>query len=116
MHSIETRVTPNSLFQILTNEEWGHLRNCMEPRTFKPGDVLVAQGTIDVPFQVIVEGLTSVAATDSNGDRHELGRLGPGECIGEMALLTGEPASADVVALTDVQSYCAAFARLVALA
>jgi NTE family protein len=111
-HAETTRATPNSLFQILTNDEWEHLRGCMEPRSFKPGDVLVAQGTMEVPFQVIVEGITSVAATDSNGDRHEIGRLGPGECIGEMALLTGEPASADVVALTDVQSYCAPFARL----
>jgi branched-chain amino acid transport system substrate-binding protein len=46
---------------------------------------------------VVHEGAVSVRVQD-----HEVARLNPGDFFGEMALLTGERRTADVVALTDV--------------
>ena len=39
---------------------------------------------------------------DSSAGVHEVAQLGEGDVAGEMALLTGETRTADVVALTDV--------------
>jgi branched-chain amino acid transport system substrate-binding protein len=52
---------------------------------------------------VIDSGSVSVRIPDdSSAETHEVARLGEGDVVGEMALLTGETRSADVVALTDV--------------
>jgi branched-chain amino acid transport system substrate-binding protein len=41
-------------------------------------------------------------ADDAVAGRQEVAQLGPGAVFGEMALLTGEARTADIVALTDV--------------
>ncbi|HEX9164017.1 MAG TPA: cyclic nucleotide-binding domain-containing protein, partial [Thermoanaerobaculia bacterium] len=49
------------------------------------------------------EGTVSVRlADDTKNGRHEVAQLGPGSVFGEMALLTGESRTADVIAMTDV--------------
>ena len=105
MQDIKPWAPASTLTQLLSEREWAGLRELMTERSFVPGDVLVAQGTIEPPFQVISEGVATVVATTPAGERRELGRLGSGECIGEMSLLTGEPASASVVALTPVRAH-----------
>jgi NTE family protein len=115
MQDIETWAPVSTLLQILASEDWEALRGDMSRREFVPGAVLVAQGTLEPDFQVINDGVTSVVATTPQGERRELGRLGAGECIGEMSLLTGEPASADVVALTHVTTYASTPAHLASL-
>ena len=115
MSTVENRTLASTLFHLLSDEEWQSLRAKMDLRSFAPGDVLVQQGTIEPDFHVIVEGVALVVATNNRGERRELGRLGFGECIGEMALLTGDPASADVVAATPVQTYAVTPTRLAVL-
>ena len=115
MPDIENRTLASTLFQLLSEAEWNTLRSAMDLRTYQPGDLLVAHGTIEPLFQVIVEGVAAVMATNNHGERRELGRLGFGECVGEMSLLTGDPASADVVAGTAVQTYAMTQARLAGL-
>ncbi len=93
---------------------WTRLRAGMERRAHAPGDVIVAQGSLDPDFHIITEGTASVVAM-AQGLRREIGALGPGDAIGDMALLTGEPASADVVAATPVVTYAIAPSRLAEL-
>lgn len=115
MTNIEHRQRTATLFELLSESDWDALRGHMDLRTFEPGDMLVSQGAMEPPFQVIIEGAASVLATSGHGERRELGRLGFGECIGEMSLLTGDPASADVVAASRVQTYAATPERLAGL-
>lgn len=112
MQDTEQRMLANSLFELLSGDEWDALRAQMEQRSFNRGDVLVEQGTIAPAFQIITQGTASVVATSQHGQRHELGHIGAGQCIGEMSLLTGDPASADVIAATAVTTYSATQARL----
>ena len=63
-------------------------------RTFAPGQVIMAKGETGSTMNVILSGLTAVTV----GDR-EVARLGAGQIVGEMALLTGEPRQADVRAV-----------------
>lgn len=92
-----------SLFSALGDERWALLRARMQHRTYAPGDVLIAQGC-DPDLHVVSEGMASVSAM-TRGRRRELGALGPGDAAGEMAVITGEPASADVIAVTQVTAY-----------
>ena len=52
---------------------------------------------------VIVRGSVKVLSRDSEGREVILSFIGEGECIGEMALIDGEPRSADVVAFDNCE-------------
>jgi CRP-like cAMP-binding protein len=62
------------------------------------GDLVVAEGEPGVGFFVVVDGDAAVSV------RGQLVRaLGPGDSFGELALATGRPRSATVVAATDLE-------------
>ncbi|NNF51981.1 MAG: mechanosensitive ion channel [Gammaproteobacteria bacterium] len=70
-------------------------------REFKPGEVIVTEGEPGNSLFVLVEG-TLEASTNSNNQREErIGTIKPGQALGEMSFLTGEPRGATVRALTD---------------
>jgi CRP-like cAMP-binding protein len=114
MREIENRTLASTLFHLLSDEEWASPRawSCVP---YMPGDVLVEQERSSRAVSGRRRG-SGVGRSDNNhGERRELGRLGFGECIGEMSLLTGDPASADVVAATPVRTYAATPTRLAGL-
>ena len=64
------------------------------------GTVLFHQGDPPEDTYIVVSGRFGVFIESSIGTRL-IGQIGPGELVGEMAFLTGEPRSATVVALRD---------------
>ncbi|MBD0344546.1 MAG: cyclic nucleotide-binding domain-containing protein [Coleofasciculus sp. Co-bin14] len=66
----------------------------------QPGDVLCQEGSPGDYFYMIVDGEAEVRK-----GQKVLSTIGPGEVFGEMALLTGEPRSATVVASTPMELY-----------
>ncbi len=64
----------------------------------KAGRVLTRQGCVGREAFVVVSGTADVQV-----DGRTVGRLGPGDVIGEISLLTGEPRNATVSALTDME-------------
>jgi CRP-like cAMP-binding protein len=80
----------------------GLARACTE-RTYNEGDVLVRQGNPGVGLFIIVSGTVKVQKTTEQGSIMEIATHGPGEVIGEMAVLDGAPRSADVVALQETK-------------
>jgi len=85
------------LFKVLREEERASLRKEMVPKRFAKGEPIIEQGEPGKTFYLVGSGSLSVRA---NGV--EVSRLTRGNYFGEMSLLTGEPRSATVVALTDV--------------
>jgi CRP-like cAMP-binding protein len=71
-----------------------------EPRT---GDVIVREGEPADALFVVEEGEAEAVATGGDGRRWSLGRLGPGSCFGEIALVLGVPQTAAVVARTPMR-------------
>jgi len=63
------------------------------------GETVVRRGDRGTSFWVVLEGRVEVRLTGEDGVHLPLARLGPGSSFGEMALVTGDPVSADVVAL-----------------
>jgi NTE family protein len=109
------RTLASTLFHLLRDDVWSHLRERMAQRAFEPGERIVSQGELEPDFHVIVDGTAAVRARTPHGEERELGRLGFGECVGEMSLLTGEPASADVMAITRTVTYALSQRELTAL-
>jgi CRP-like cAMP-binding protein len=68
------------------------------------GERIVHQGDPGDALYVIREGSAIVTIADGQGGEREVARLGRGEFFGEMALLTGEPRTAHVTALDDLEA------------
>lgn len=78
------------------------------PRSLAAGELLFRAGD-EADAVYFVQSGTLVAYLDAaDGHREAVGRIGAGEAVGEMALITGKPRSTHVAALRD--------ARLLALA
>ena len=69
-------------------------------KTYGPGEAIVRRGQASLELFLIERGTVVVELPHNGGGAAELARLGPGECFGEMGLLTGEPRSATVRAVT----------------
>lgn len=76
----------------------------LRPRRFAPGNILLQQGQFSAELHIIRSGTVSVRSSDSLGRASELARLGPGQFVGEMSLLTGQAHSATVVALSPTEA------------
>jgi len=76
----------------------------MEERRYRPGEYLMRQGEPGDSLILIAEGVAEVAVTDARGERIVLARPGRGEVVGEMALLTDERRTADVIATGDLKA------------
>jgi CRP-like cAMP-binding protein len=63
-----------------------------------PGTVLMKQGQVGREVFIVAAGVADVSV-----DRRTVARVGPGEPLGEMALLEGAPRSATVTALTPMR-------------
>ena len=65
------------------------------------GEIIFKQGEPGDSLFIIIDGIVRVFL-EPGGRSREIACLGPGECFGEMALLTDEPRSADIEAMTDL--------------
>jgi small-conductance mechanosensitive channel/CRP-like cAMP-binding protein len=69
-------------------------------KTYGPGEAVVRKGDASLELFLIERGAVAVELPRDGGGAAELARLGPGQCFGEMGLLTGESRSATVRAVT----------------
>ncbi|MEZ5965470.1 MAG: protein kinase [Planctomycetota bacterium] len=70
-------------------------------KRFAAGDLLLRQGDVGDSLLILVEGHATATVHDGEGKQHALGAFGPGNLLGEMALVTDEKRMADVVANQD---------------
>ncbi len=68
-------------------------------RQVAAGEALLHRGDPGTAMYVVLQGRLRVSVVSAEGGEMMLGMLGPGEVIGEMALLDGRPRSADVQAM-----------------
>ena len=82
----------NELHMMQERMEWLHLSN---------GDVLFRQGDVSDGMYIVLNGRLRFSATDSQGNVVASSEVGPGETIGEFALITKELRSATVFAVRE---------------
>jgi type IV pilus assembly protein PilB len=98
------------LFSALSAEECARLQERMTVRDYLPQAVIVREGSEDDAAFFVLAGRVAVRRKDPDtGIDFLLAELGEGEMFGEMALLTGKPRTATVVATEAVT--CALLAR-----
>jgi hypothetical protein len=85
-------------FGRLTPAEATVLRTFMDPRHVAEGEVIISQGADGDALFVVEEGEAEVLTTGGDGTPRSLGRLGPGSCFGEIAIVLGVVRTATVVA------------------
>ena len=89
------------LLKVIPMEAKCPLLNFMTPQRVPTGTRFIAQGEKGDTFYIIQKG-TCVVNVEKNGTKHWLTRLRGGDIVGEIALLTGEPRTANVDAETDM--------------
>lgn len=88
------------LFSACNKRELQSVARLCTPLTIEEGQVLTVEGTPGHECFVIAEG----KATVSIGGQ-PVGVVGPGDCVGEMALLDGGPRTATVTAASTISAY-----------
>lgn len=87
-------------FRDLKDHEIQRIAELCEETEFRPGDVIVQEGTPGDKFFIVLSGQVEVWQSYDKGTGDLLAVHGPGHLFGEMALVDEEPRSASVVART----------------
>jgi len=72
-------------------------------RRYEPGEALIRQGQQGDALFVVLEGEARVLLSDHDGTVRSIATLTRGSVAGEMSLITQEPATADVIAATELR-------------
>ncbi|HSL64780.1 MAG TPA: cyclic nucleotide-binding domain-containing protein [Gaiellaceae bacterium] len=88
------------LFEGLSDREVGMIAGSMKERTFPAGRQVAREGQHGVGFFVIADGDAAVTVGGQ-----PVGRLGPGDYFGEIALIADSDRTATVTAETDLRCY-----------
>jgi small-conductance mechanosensitive channel/CRP-like cAMP-binding protein len=90
-----------ALFETLTAEQITGLARHLTRHTLEQSDTLFEQGSSGASLFVVAEGVLEISRHVEGEAPHRLGRIGVGEYIGEISLLTGDPRPVTVTAVTD---------------
>jgi CRP-like cAMP-binding protein len=89
------------LFAELSDEELGSLGTALRRRRFARGEVIFLAGDPGDALYVIESGRVKIVLSSPDGKEVVLALLGPTEFFGDLALLDGEPRSADAITAED---------------
>jgi NTE family protein len=87
----------------LDDDVLGELDATVEWVTVPRGEILFRQGESGTSVYILVSGRLRAVVRDARGRERAVGEIQRGETVGEMALFTGEPRTATVVALRDTE-------------
>ena len=87
-------------FKNLTPTELTHVAESMTKRHYMPGEVVIREGDTGHELFLVSEGEVKIERGAS-----EVARLGPGEFFGELALMSGLPRNASVIAAAPLEAY-----------
>ena len=99
---IADRLSAVDVFAPLSSEELRQLATATVGHVFAPGETLIRAGDEGSSMFVVHKGRVAVQVADKAGPR-TVAVLSEGNFFGEMALFTGEPRTANVVALEETE-------------
>ncbi len=90
-----------AIFRVLTEAELDAVLARAVNRRFDRGEVILRRGDPGNSMMVVLQGQVRLAIESAEGQEVTIGVLGPGEVLGEMALLDGGTRSADAIGAGD---------------
>src|SRR3989440_8934734 len=99
---IADRLSAVDVFSPLSTDELRQLAKATAGHCFAPGETLIRAGAEGSSMFVVHNGRVAVQVSDPGGPR-TVAELTEGNFFGEMALFTGEPRTANVVALEETE-------------
>jgi small-conductance mechanosensitive channel len=100
--AIVERLAAVDIFAPLSAEETGMLAQAATSHVFAPGETVIRAGDAGSSMFVVHNGRVSVQVSE-NGRPRTVATLSDGAFFGEMALFTGEPRTANIVALEETE-------------
>jgi hypothetical protein len=91
------------LFAQLSDEERGKLAEAVRMAPFSAGEIVTRQGATAHWLYILTKGKAEVRLTGAAGEEKKVAELKAPSFFGEMALMTGAPREATVIAMTDVE-------------
>ena len=92
------------LFAQLSTAELEKVAALLRRRRYRPGEPVFREGDPGTALYVVETGEVKIVLGGADGKEVVLSLLGPGEFFGDLALLDGEPRSADAVATGPTQA------------
>ncbi len=99
----QAALRPLALLAPLSDAQVAELAGGARELSYAPNEVLLREGAAGDSLLVILSGRLAVSARDAAGRDQLVAERGPGEIVGEMSLLTGEPRSATLRALGETR-------------
>lgn len=93
------------LFNTLHDNELAEIAERLVYTPFAQGDILMRQGEIANWLFIIINGVADVFLELPDGGRRRIDTIHGGCFLGEMGLMTGDPRSATVIAISGVLAY-----------
>jgi len=94
-------IESSALFRNLQPHETANILARLQPISYQRGARILERGVWHGQLYIIASGLVSILLQEEAGSGARIAQLGPGECFGEMSLITGELPSATVRAEQD---------------
>lgn len=95
------KVYRRGVLKPLSPDEVTRLSDAAQVVTCRAGQLLIEKGHTADSMYFLVEGGLEVAIHNDQGKEVIVATIWPGDCVGEMSLLTGAPRSANVRAMTN---------------
>lgn len=89
-------IESSALFRNLQPHETANILARLQPISYERGARILERGVWHGQLYIIASGLVSILLQEEAASGARIAQLGPGECFGEMSLITGEPPSATV--------------------
>ncbi len=103
MEHVEKFLRELPLCKAFSSMELQKLIGKSQLKTFDPHEVIIRFGQPGRFLGIMLEGEAEAVVTRKTGERQRLGLIKQGGFLGEMSLLTGEPTSADVIAIEECE-------------
>jgi len=96
-------ISQHQLFSGLSPKELEALERSIQVRSFSPGEIIFRQGDQGDGLYLVRSGTVKITLT-KEGEESVIALMSTGEFFGELAVLDGEPRSANATAMDDVKS------------
>jgi CRP/FNR family cyclic AMP-dependent transcriptional regulator len=90
-----------TLFVAVTPAEQDRILDIASERSVRRGQTIFQKGDMESSMMAVLRGSVRISAGSADGKEVTLNTIGAGEVFGEIALLDGQPRSADATAIED---------------